>query len=164
MTCPGIEGFQNRCGYVVYVEVYNYFCQNCPFNGKSLFFLLIETLEIEKSSCFVGASFSFNYKQKHRKALLCVESTWFRFSSPEKHSTSWKFDVPFFSLLLRSFFVYKSQYTCCSLQSLKHTPLDFPNWRHVLLIFSVDMFGGDFGASWHFSVCQFHALIMMGRY
>lgn len=48
MTCPGIEGFQNRCGYVVYVEVYNYFCQNCPFNGKSLFFLLIETLEIEK--------------------------------------------------------------------------------------------------------------------
>lgn len=20
MTCPGIEGFQNRCGYVVYVE------------------------------------------------------------------------------------------------------------------------------------------------
>lgn len=145
MTCSGIEGFQNRCGYVVYVEVYNYFCQNCPFNGKSLFFLLIETLEIEKSSCFVGASFSFNYKQKHRKALLCVESTGFRFSSPEKHSTSWKFDVPFFSLLLRSFFVYKSQYTCCSLQSLKHTPLDFPNWRHVLLIFSVDMFGGDLG-------------------
>lgn len=71
MTCPGIEGFQNRCGYVVYVEVYNYFCQNCLFNGKSLFFLLIETLEIEKSSCFVGASFSFNYKQKQEK-LSCV--------------------------------------------------------------------------------------------
>lgn len=48
-----------------------YFCQNCPFNGKSLFFLLIETLEIEKSSCFVGASFSFNYKQKQEK-LSCV--------------------------------------------------------------------------------------------
>lgn len=58
MTCPGIEGFQNRCGYVVYVEESTItFVRIAPFNGKSLFFLLIETLEIEKSSCFVGASF-----------------------------------------------------------------------------------------------------------
>lgn len=58
MTCRSIEGFQNRCGYVVYVEESTItFVRIAPFNGKSLFFLLIETLEIEKSSCFVGASF-----------------------------------------------------------------------------------------------------------
>lgn len=144
--------------------VYNYFCQNCPFNGKSLFFLLIETLEIEKSSCFVGASFFHLIINRNTEKLSCVwkvHGSGFRL---------WKNTAPHENLMFLSFlsfwwvFVYKSQYTCCSLQSLKHTPLDFPNWRHVLLIFSLDMFGGDLGPSWHFSVCQFHALIMMGRY
>lgn len=129
-------------------------CIWCVFLLLFSFILINETLEIEKSSGIMKASFSFNCKQKH---LLYVESLWLVFIV-EKCSPSQKFDVLFPSL--GDGFCGEISIDLLWASIIEHTPLEISYWRHMLLIFASGFFMSVF---FFLFVGQFHALIMMNR-